>query len=242
MALPRTICVILFLWLIIGDFQNTVTEENPTALLYVAKDFLRPPDLPQARRLKRSTTSPSAHIVVQNALTLFQRSSLAIMLVLLANDVEVNPGSADSGVQHLANNNSSLNCILLNARSLKSMHTQYENQTAKISTNIARLQNLLCSEETDVVFVTETWITTDIQTTEILPTDFTAFRKDRESSRGDGVLLVAVKTDLFKAIKEVDIPNNVLELVSAEVTTIKNSKILNFLLVLQTSKCRSDMA
>lgn len=62
MALPRAICVILFLWLIIGDFQNTVTEENPTALLYVAKDFLRSPDLPQARRLKRSTTSPSAHI------------------------------------------------------------------------------------------------------------------------------------------------------------------------------------
>ena len=67
----------------------------------------------------------SVHSLVRG-LTLLQRSSLPLMLILLANDVEINPGPVCS-------QNSSLNCIGMNARSLKSLHNMNGHQTCNLS-------------------------------------------------------------------------------------------------------------
>ena len=57
-----------------------------------------------------------------------------------------------------------LKYLLINARSLKSQHKQGN----EISNNIARFQDLVYSEDNDIICVTETWLKSDISNSEIL--------------------------------------------------------------------------
>lgn len=50
------------------------------------------------------------------------------------------------------------------------------------------LQSLLDATETDIIALTETWLTPNIESFEILP-NFTVYRHDRVGRRGGGVLL-----------------------------------------------------
>ena len=81
--------------------------------------------------------------------------------------------------------------------------------------NKYKIQNIVC--------VNETWLNGNIDNSEILDSDYTILRKDRET-RGGGVLL-AIKTDSFKSVREVH-QNQYLEIISAEITTSSNSRLL----------------
>ena len=89
-----------------------------------------------------------------------------------------------------------MNCILSNARSLKSLHKV----NGDLVCNISRFQELVYTEEADIAMVTETWLHKDIQDSEILPADYTIVRKDR-ASRGGGVLLAARQVLLVRFAK-----------------------------------------
>ena len=94
----------------------------------------------------------------------------------------------------------------------------------EVFSNMNCTQNILIAENTDIAFITETWLTKSILDSEILPSnEFNIFRKDREASRGGGVLL-AVRSSLFSSIQQIDIPTD-LEFVCCEVTT-KNDKFI----------------
>jgi exonuclease III len=67
--------------------------------------------------------------------------------------------------------------------------------------NLERFQNLVYTENSDIVCVSETWLRDDINNAEILHSGYTIFRNDRKS-RGGGVLL-AVKSSSFKSIHEI---------------------------------------
>ena len=53
---------------------------------------------------------------------------------------------------------------------------------------LTHLQSLVYSECLDIIAVTESWLSEPVLNNEILPTDYTIYRRDR-SSRGGGVLL-----------------------------------------------------
>ncbi len=148
----------------------------------------------------------------------------------MSGDVEINPGpstqsmryteklqpQSSTKIQHqlLRNSCPSVNCVVLNARSLTSIHKKND----QIFSNMNCMQNFLIAENIDIAFVTETWLTKNILDNEILAcNDFNIFRKDRQTSRGGGVLL-AVKSSLFCSIKQVDVSTE-LEFVCCEVTT-----------------------
>ena len=108
----------------------------------------------------------------------------------------------------------------MNARSLMSTHKLTESETV---CNLNCFQDLVYSEQIDIVCVNETWLNGNIDDSEILNSDYTILRKDRET-RGGGVLL-AIKSDSFKSVREVH-QNQYLEIISAEITTSSNSRLL----------------
>ena len=102
---------------------------------------------------------------------------------------------------------------------MKSQHKQGN----EISNNIARFQDLVYSEDNDIICVTETWLNSDISNSEILNEGYEIFRKDRES-RGGGVL-VAIKEESFKNIREIKADCN-LEIVIVDVLTDSNTHLI----------------
>ena len=157
MISPKVCHIIVFLWLVLRGIR--INEGTQLNLFYATTKV---PGLHRFYhvcrvRKRRAAALVSVHSLVRG-LTLLQRSSLPLMLILLAyNVVEINPGSVCS--QH-----SSLNCIGMNARSLKSLHTMNGQQTF----NLSRFQDLVYTENADLVLVTDTWLLKDIHDGEIL--------------------------------------------------------------------------
>ncbi|CAB4038149.1 Hypothetical predicted protein, partial [Paramuricea clavata] len=90
-------------------------------------------------------------------------------------------------------------------------------------TNIERFQNLVYSEDPDIVCVNETWLNEDIKNSEILHSGYDIFRNDR-GSRGGGVLL-AIRISSFKSVREIQHGHD-LEISMAEITTTSNASLL----------------
>lgn len=58
----------------------------------------------------------------------------------------------------------------------------------------------------DIIIGTETWLSADVENSELsLPNDFAIFRKDRNESRGGGVL-IAIRSDYQPALVSLDTP------------------------------------
>ncbi|ELU01764.1 hypothetical protein CAPTEDRAFT_189822 [Capitella teleta] len=78
-----------------------------------------------------------------------------------------------------------LNCLYLNARSVKSV-TNERNKPVE-------LQHILSTFEVHLVAITETWLTEDVLDSKVLPQNMQCHRKDRsetrQSVRGGGLLL-----------------------------------------------------
>ena len=64
-----------------------------------------------------------------------------------------------------------------------------------------------CTPKTLTLYANETWLNQNISNSEILHSGFTIFRRDR-SDRGGGGVLLAIKTDSFKVVKEFNNNNN----------------------------------
>ena len=140
------------------------------------------------------------------------------MLLLLAGDIATNPGPH----KHINRENQSVKCLALNARSLMSSH-KINIGNKMTDSNIERFQNLVYSEDPDIVCVNETWLNKDIKNLEILHSGYDIFRKDRGSC-GGGVLL-AIKISSFKSVQEIQHGYD-LEISMAEITTTSNTSLL----------------
>jgi exonuclease III len=89
--------------------------------------------------------------------------------------------------------------------------------------NLERFQNLVYSDDLDIVCVNETWLSGHVYNAEILHSGYCIVRKDRKT-RGGGVLL-GIKTAVFKSVREIE-HNHDLEIAMAEITTAKDMKLL----------------
>ena len=56
---------------------------------------------------------------------------------------------------------------------------------------------MIYSEMFDIVFVSETWLNSDISCKEILPYGYDIYRTDRSLGRSGGGVLIAAKHDAF---------------------------------------------
>ena len=148
---------------------------------------------PRCKIEKFKTAEPSLRPLVSNQPQ--ESTCIYLHIILLAGDICVNPGP-NSNMRNVQNQprqqhrkDFPINCLVVNARSLKSLHKLNGKQVCN------RFQELVYSENADLVWVAETWLNKDIANMEILPTSYTLYRKDR-ASRAGGVLL-AVKTNSY---------------------------------------------
>ena len=81
--------------------------------------------------------------------------------LLMSGDINLNPGpvSAATAVK--------INCLVMNARSLKSYHKDSTTNWQSVC-NLHRFQGLVYAENSDVICVNETWLNQNINTSEIL--------------------------------------------------------------------------
>jgi hypothetical protein len=115
---------LFFLWLILRGFQ--VTEESKINLFYASTKALSPPCFVQARRVRKHINSLSI-LRFSNGLKLLQRSVLPLLLILLANDVEMNPGP-EGAPEHVPPQqlDHNMRCLYFNARSLVNKTTEFQ--------------------------------------------------------------------------------------------------------------------
>ena len=127
-------------------------------------------------------------------------------LLLKCGDIHPNPGPTITNVNSTRNDKcdsckrqsehkqSNLSCMYMNARSLKKIIHVQENQYIS---NLSKFQELLYSESVDIMFVTETWLNSNVSNKEILPNGYNIFRTDRSLGRTGGGVLIAIKHGIF---------------------------------------------
>ena len=174
------------------------------------------------RKLRNISCPPNHCYAYGLTFQVNRRTSHALICILLSGDISLNPGPNS---QHQQPQMQSLKgypatCLVINARSLKSLHVTDDKQVC----NLSRFQQLVYSESADMVWVTETWLTKDIHNTEILPTGYSIYRKDRKTRNGGGVLL-AIKSDSFNSSREL-VNSSDLEVTSVEIITHSKLKLL----------------
>ena len=110
----------------------------------------------------------------------------------------------------------------------------FHNKDGKQLCHLRNFQDLVYSEEADLVWVTETWLKDDVESSENLPWGYTIYRKDRRSRAG-GVLL-AIKSSSFTTSDEVNFGTD-LELVTVEFISKSN---LNYLVCSVAKLCEKS--
>lgn len=241
--LSRAIFVILTLWLAFPGINYI--EKDRTVLIYTAKNLMTPLRFPLSRNSNKKIDSPANHLIARVGLTFLKRSSFALFLILLANDVHMNPGPvcANSKYAHIvtdnysinltshitANNTSSSNCatnlkcISLNAQSLKGFVKSPNLATTK-TCKLSLFQNFVYSENYDIIAVTETWLNDNIFNSEILNCGYTIYRKDRGSGKRGGGVLLAIKQSL-ESIRRKDLECDT-EMIAIELKPVNSPKLI----------------
>ena len=149
--------------------------------------------------------------------------NFVVGLLLLCGDVACNPGPVGSSESIPV-----IKCMVSNTQSLKSLKKVVNSDGSKaLACNLHQFQDLVYSEDMDVVCVNETWLNESIDNSEILKDNYIIFRKDRSHNRAGGVL-VAIKIAAFKTIGEIPLPKHLqdLEVAAASVITSQDRKIL----------------
>lgn len=168
--MPKVCYTVVLVWLVLRGV--IAKERSQLKLFYATTKLIGPPCFYKACRVKKHVTLLAIHRVIHGMIIL-QRSSLPLLLILLANDVEINPGP----VKSTRTDNNDLKVLYLNARSVKSFITIENNPSNKVC-KITLLQELVHSGFYEVICICETWLNETVLDSELLP-GFNVFRKDR---------------------------------------------------------------
>ncbi|ELU15675.1 hypothetical protein CAPTEDRAFT_209936 [Capitella teleta] len=105
-------------------------------------------------------------------------------LVVFPINIKPGKGSCCTSGKPLRVNNVMGNCLYMNARGIKRVTTEINKPD--------ELQNMLASHDIHVVVITETWLSSDVMDTKIIPRHLKCYRKDRAETqpnvRGGGIL------------------------------------------------------
>ena len=117
----------------------------------------------------------------------YYNNSEATIRLLMSGDINHNPGPISAATA------GKINCLVMNARSLKSYHKDSTTNWKSVC-NLHRFQDLVYAENSDVIYVNETWLNQNISNSEILHSGFKIFRKDRSDRSGGGILIAIKKS------------------------------------------------
>ena len=215
MIAPKLCYVVVFLWLVL---RGVMIEGSQLNLFYATTKALGPPCSYQACRVKKYVTLLSVNRIIHR-LKLLQRSSLPLMLILLANDVEINPGP----VKITKTDYNNLKVLYLNARSVIKSYVASDNNPQQKVCKITLLQEVVHAGDYEVICICETWLNETVLDSERLP-GFSIFRRDRNGKIGGGVL-IAVKEGL-QATRRCDLERDGAEFVVVQLNKVNNSSVI----------------
>ena len=92
----------------------------------------------------------------------------ATFRLLMSGDINPNPGPVSASTA------GKINCLVMNARSLKSFHKDSTTNWQSVC-NLHRFQDLVYAENADVICVNETWLNLNNSNSEMLHSGFTIF-------------------------------------------------------------------
>ena len=87
----------------------------------------------------------------------YYNNSDATFHILMSGDISPNPGPISASTA------GKINCLVMNARSLKSYHKDSTTNWQSVC-NLHRFQDLVYAEKSDVICVNETWLNQNIST------------------------------------------------------------------------------
>ena len=96
MLARKLVYIIIVLWRFFRGFN--VRKENRSNFFYKSTKALAPTYFCQARRAKKNVNSLCVRRF-KNVMRILQRPALPLLLILLANDIEINPGPETSQTQ-----------------------------------------------------------------------------------------------------------------------------------------------
>ena len=147
-------------------------------------------------------------------------SEFIVGLLLLCGDIHCHPGPI--AINNRISSNFMYKSLVINAHSLKSLHQV----GASTVCNPHCVQDLVYADNSDIVFINETWLICNIRSKEIFHPPYTIVRKDQTNQSGGGVC-IAIKEDSFKSVRGYTaVSSEQLEVASAEVVTDCGLKIL----------------
>ena len=184
--------------------HKAFTSWLPSGHLYLQSDILMCGDVkPQPGPTTGQSRHNRLHDVEQEASSLHPNSSSHCSLN--------NTLSSSSTVHRFRS--STLHCFYQNVRSIKS------------GGKLREFQDSVYANDFDLVAITESWLTSDISDSELLPWGYDVHRCDRSSSRGGGVLIASRCNLRCSAVFLTDNSTD-LEYAAIEVNTNNCGKVL----------------
>ena len=179
----------------------------------------------KSRRVKKHVNLLSVHWLL-SGMTIIQRSSPPFILILLANDIETNPGPICTPRNINTSDNSDLERNMSLVSFLAGDNTRHGNRELVIHLNCRSL--LPKVDELRAVFdlskplfiaATETWLNNNIPDTEVNINEYCIERNDR-NSRGGGVALYVKNGMKYERKLQLEDPDN--ETICIEVKLRRN--------------------
>ena len=199
---------ILVIYLCLSNIQRPTHGRNGCEYFHAALDVSRPKTYgpaPSGQAAKNST--PSVCAIFRSSCCLIQKSSLAVILICLSNDVSTNPGPMRSFPR---------------SRGLKVAHLNIRS----IANKTDSLKLLLKDKPFDILTISETWLNPNITDNEITIPGYTFARQDRDGRPGGGTL--ALVRDGIPYRTRTDMLSGNIESCVIEVTRPKTKRIFIF--------------
>ncbi|EDO35224.1 predicted protein [Nematostella vectensis] len=178
----RKLLTLTFLCLVLRGINDS--HDNSSVLLR-ASNVLILNDTPQfhCRRLHKSTSSPST-APARVCLDILRSASIALLLVCLSNDVQLNPGP--QATNHATNVH--LPCIPLSKNGVRMCHW---NARSFNNDKYEQIKEILTHPRTeiDVMIITETWLSSSHTNEEYGIPGYHIERKDRTRKERGGVMM-----------------------------------------------------
>lgn len=179
------ICLILLLYLVFDGqlYQNWryKAKFSDINVLHASKAASAPKFdvvLNSNRVNRRKTNMVSSKQALMSVCSLARKSTMALLLIYLANDVELNPGP-DAFSSNLQSS--------MRSRGLKVCHINI--RSIKATGKLDLLKLFLEEKPIDVLTVSEIWLKPSISDSEVFINGYSCVRRDRLNKGGGGIMI-----------------------------------------------------
>lgn len=215
----RLLCTFLWFYLLFSGFNyHHEFLKSPTNGLFIGTSVSSPVIVnkyPSRVSIRHRRASPTSQVVISTGLKIFKQSGIAICLLLMAGDLEVNPGP-------LTNCSYELN-LGIKTKGLVITHLNIRSLMGKLDE--VKLMVLTNTKTIDVLTLSETWLNASISDAEINLCGYISVRKNRFGDKRGGGTLIYIRDGLPFRIRD-DLNSDETECLWIEINRTKSKPVI----------------